>query len=594
MLYFLPMITFDRVTYRYPLPAANAQLALPLQPVLTDLSLEIGEGELVLVVGPSGAGKSTFLRCLNGLVPHFYGGELSGRIRVAGRDPVALSPQGMSGIVGMVFQDPETQFVTDRVEDELAFGMENQALPPALMRKRVEEALDQLTIAHLRNRHVSTLSGGEKQRVIIAAVLTLHPEVLVLDEPTSQLDPQSAEEVLVAIRRLNEDLGLTVVLAEHRLERVVQFVDRVLYLPGAGQPPLLGAPQEVMAAIPLTPPLASLGKALDWHPLPLTVKQARRLALRGAGHGAATARSAAAELASLKVAETSQAAAAVPVVAVENVSYRYDNGPQAVRQVSLALSPGEIVAVVGRNGSGKSTLLQLVAGLRKPDSGAITLRHPATAGRPATTLDTRTADISAIVRIVGFVPQNPGALLFKDTVLEELAFTRQGHQLPADRAADLALLARLGLADKADRYPRDLSAGERQRVALAAILVADPSVLLLDEPTRGLDYEQKEALTAILLQLRNQGRAVLLVTHDVELVARCADRVMLMADGEIVLSGPTREVMTGSLVFASQINKLYRDARYLTVADVLAQTGRTPAGPADTSAVADLPGAVRG
>ncbi len=564
------MITFDRVTYRYPLPAASAQPPSAALSILTDLSLEIGEGELVLVVGPSGAGKSTFLRCLNGLVPHFYGGELSGRIRVAGRDPVALSPQGMSGIVGMVFQDPETQFVTDRVEDELAFGMENQALPPALMRKRVEEALDQLTIAHLRNRHVSTLSGGEKQRVIIAAVLTLHPEVLVLDEPTSQLDPQSAEEVLVAIRRLNEDLGLTVVLAEHRLERVVQFVDRVLYLPGAGRPPLLGPPEEVMAAIPLTPPLASLGKALGWRPLPLTVKQARRFASRSAERSAAAARSAAAEMASLNAASASPVDAAAPVVVVDDVSYRYDNGPQAVRHVSLALSPGEIVAVVGRNGSGKSTLLQLVAGLRKPERGAITLRHPATDSQPAKALDTRTADMSAIVRIVGFVPQNPGALLFKDTVLEELAFTRQGHQLLPNHAADVALLAQLGLADKAERYPRDLSTGERQRAALAAILVANPPVLLLDEPTRGLDYEQKEALTAILLQLRSQGRAVLLVTHDVELVARCADRVVLMADGEIVLSGPTREVMTGSLVFASQINKLYRDARYLTVDDVLA------------------------
>ena len=271
----LPMISFDHVTYNYPSDNGEPSIA-----ALHDLSLEIDEGELVLLVGPSGAGKSTFLRCLNGLVPHFYGGTLSGRVRVAGQDPVAVSPQGMASFVGMVFQDPETQFVADRVEDELAFGMENQALPRALMRKRVEEVLDQLTIAHLRDRPIATLSGGEKQRVAIASVLTTHPEVLVLDEPTSQLDPQSAEEVLVAIRRLNEDLGLTVILAEHRLERVVQFVDRVLYLPAGVTPLLLDEPRAVMAAMDLTPPLVSLGKAMGWRPLPLTIKQARRFVPR--------------------------------------------------------------------------------------------------------------------------------------------------------------------------------------------------------------------------------------------------------------------------------------------------------------------------
>ncbi|MCB0043489.1 MAG: ABC transporter ATP-binding protein, partial [Caldilinea sp.] len=217
-------------------------------------------------------------------------------VDVAGHDPVAESPQGMAFVVGMVFQDPESQFVTERVEDELAFGMENQALPPALMRKRVEEVLDQLTISHLRDRHISTLSGGEKQRVAIASVLTLNPEVLVLDEPTSQLDPQSAEEVLVAIRRLNEDLGLTVILAEHRLERVVQFVDRVLWLPGPDSQPMLDRPRDILAQVPLAPPLVELAKRQRWQPLPLTVKEARHFVPRSQR---SPARSAAAEAATL-------------------------------------------------------------------------------------------------------------------------------------------------------------------------------------------------------------------------------------------------------------------------------------------------------
>jgi energy-coupling factor transporter ATP-binding protein EcfA2 len=556
------MISFQHVTYHYPQPTDSPLLP----PALDDLTVQIDEGELILVIGPSGAGKSTFLRALNGLTPHFYGGKLSGQVRVAGRDPVALGPQEMARTVGMVFQDPETQFVADQVEDELAFGMENQALPPALMRKRVEEVLDQLTIAHLRGRRISTLSGGEKQRVAIAAVLTLNPDVLVLDEPTSQLDPQSAEEVLVAIRRLNEDLGLTVILAEHRLERVVQFVDRVLYLPGAGQPALLDEPRAVMAAVDLNPPLAALGKAKGWRPLPLTVKQARRFLPRTAG-SLAVERSAAAENATLAAAAArpdSSSRQAKALAAVDNVAYSYGSHP-ALHGLSFDLRPGEVVALMGRNGSGKSTLLKLLAGLHKPTRGSVWLAHG-----DQESLDTRSAPLEAIVRVVGYVPQNPGALLFKDTVLEELAFTRQGLQLPPDPAADRALLASLGLGAQAERYPRDLSSGQRQRVALAAILVAQPSLLLLDEPTRGLDYAQKAALAAILLHLRRQGRAILLATHDVELAARCADRVLLLGEGQVVVDGPIRQVMTGSLVFASQVNKLYRDPRYLVVEDAVA------------------------
>ncbi len=220
------MIQFEQLTYHYP----NAE-----SPILRDLTLEIEEGEFLLVMGPSGAGKSTLLRCLNGLVPHFYGGTVAGQVRVDGRDPVALGPRGMADLVGFVLQDPEAQFVVDKVEDELAFALENQGLDPMVMRKRVEEVLDQLNIAHLRRRSVNTLSGGERQRVAIAAVMTLQPQVLVLDEPTSQLDPQAAEEVLDTLVKLNQDLGLTVILSEHRLERVVQYVDRILYLPGGGR-----------------------------------------------------------------------------------------------------------------------------------------------------------------------------------------------------------------------------------------------------------------------------------------------------------------------------------------------------------------------
>ena len=533
-----PIALLEEVTYIYPAGTARA---------LDHLSLGVEDGEFLLVVGPSGAGKSTLLRVLNGLVPHFQGGLFGGRVWVAGRDPVALGPQGMGDVVGMVFQDPEASFVTETVEDELVFAMENWGLPPTTMRKRVEEALDLLDIAHLRQRHVSTLSGGEKQRVAIAAAMTLQPRILVLDEPTSQLDPQGAEEVLIALRHLNEDLGITIILAEHRLERVAQYADRVLYLDDGGEM-RLGTPRDVFAHIPLVPPLIELARTLEWHPLPLTIKEGRRFArtlrLR---RGSAPPRG--------RVGEA--------VLRVEDVWYRYGEH-EALRGVSFTAREGEFIALMGRNGSGKSTLLKAIVGLLAPDRGRVSVRP-----RRGGTTWHRVASLDDALPHMGLVLQNPGRMLFQETVLGEVRFTRRNHGLPEDPGAERALLEVLGIGHLAQRDPRDLSGGERQRVAIAAVLAANPQIILLDEPTRGLDYRQKAALTRVLRELTAQGHTVIMATHDVELVARAADRVLLMAEGEVVVDGPTREVMTESLVFASQMTKLFRDPRFLTVEDVL-------------------------
>ena len=548
------MINLSHVTYTYPDQA---------QPALADFSVALPEGELILVVGPSGAGKSTFLRTLNGLAPHFYGGSWSGKIEVGGRNPVDLAPRGMADLVGFVFQDPEAQFVVDTVEDELAFAMENFALPPATMRKRIEEVLDQMGIAGLRQRRIGALSGGEKQRVAIASVLALQPEILVLDEPTSQLDPQAAEEVLLALRQLNEDQGLTVILSEHRLERVAQYADSILYLPALGAAPVLDEPRAIMAQLPLVPPLVELGRSLGWEPLPLTIKEGRPFARRITPR---LATAVASEAAGQPPPVPSPAGAGAPeetVVAVENLHYAY-HGHRALRGVSFDVRRGEFVALMGRNGSGKSTLLKAMVGLLMGDEGRVTV-----AG-----LDTRRASMDEIIRHAGYVPQHPGSLLFSETLAAELAFTRKSHGMPPDPEGDAALLAQLGLAAVAGRDPRDLSGGEQQRAALAAILVAEPQIILLDEPTRGLDYVQKRNLADLLLDLRRQGRTVVMATHDVELAASCADRVILMGEGQIVVDGPAREVMSDSQVFASQINKLFRDPHYLVVQDVLAALER--------------------
>jgi len=539
----MSQILFDHVTFTYPDAPA---------PALRDVSLQVEAGQFALVVGPSGSGKSTLLRCINGLSPHFSGGTLAGRVLVDGLDTRERPPRDMASVVGFVFQDPEAQFVTERVEDELAFALENAGVPQLTMRKRVEEVLDALGIASLRHRAVSSLSGGEQQRVAIAAALALQPKILVLDEPTSQLDPQSAEDVLSALVRLNADLGLTIVLAEHRLERVLQHADRVVFLPEAGGTPMAGNPREVMEAVALTPPLVTLGKALGWKPLPLTIKEGRRFASKWSvvgGQWSATA--------------DRRPPTAAPALDARDVWLAYD-GKEVLRGASLAASAGELIALMGRNGSGKTTLLRSIVGLARPQRGQVMINGESVLGQS-------TADIC---RLVGYVPQNPAALLFADAVRDELLITLRNHGLDEATAPvePGELLGMLGLSDVATLYPRDLSTGQRQRTALASVLVTRPQVLLLDEPTRGLDYAAKATLTGILKRWQAQGTAIVMVTHDVELVATCADRVTLMAEGEIVVDGPVRQVLSESTIFSSQINKLFGAPSLLTVDDVLNQT----------------------
>lgn len=535
------MIRFEHVTVTYPDAAA---------PVLVDVDLHVPEGELVLVVGRTGSGKSTLLKAVNGLVPHFTGGQLSGRVLVDGRDTATHPPRELADVVGVVPQDPLSSFVTDVVEDELAYGMECLGLPPALMRRRVEETLDLLGLADLRDRPLRSLSGGQRQRVAVGAVLTAHPRVLVLDEPTSALDPGAAEEVLAALQRLVHDLGVTVLLAEHRLERVVQYADRVVLVPGGGRPLVVGTPAEVMREAPVAPPVVELGRLAGWSPLPLTVREARRSA------GELRARLAAARP-PLRVLPPSPdpATRRGPVAEVAGLVVSYGD-LLALRGVALDVHAGEIVAVMGRNGAGKSTLLSSLVGLLRPDRGTARVdgRDPADLTGPD------------LVTRVGLVPQEPGDLLGAETVAAECRDAdRDAHAAPGTAAA---LLARLAPEIDPGTHPRDLSEGQRLVLALAVVLAGDPPLLLLDEPTRGLDYPTKARLVAALRERAAGGRAVVLATHDVELAAEVATRVVVVADGEVVADGPTPEVVVGSPMFAPQVAKVLAPEPWLTVAEV--------------------------
>lgn len=534
------MIILEHVSYRYP----NAT-----RPALRDLNLTVAEGEFLLVCGPSGVGKSSLLRLFNGLVPHFYGGQFAGRVQVWGRDTLTHQPRDLADLVGFVFQDPESQAVVDVVEDEIVFAMENLCLAQTIMRRRVEEVLDQLAIAHLRRRRVSSLSGGERQRVALAAALAAQPRALVLDEPTSQLDPHGAEEVLTALQKLNADLGITIILCEHRLERVVQYADRLVYLDPDGSL-LSGPPRAMLGMIPLAPPLQGLGRALGWEPLPLTIKEGRALS-RGL-----------IEPVPMTPPHAAAPAAPQPQVRLHDVTVRYSQH-EALYRVSLEVRPGELVALMGRNGSGKSTLLKSLIGLVRPQAGRIEVHGRDIARVPVETLALQ----------VGYVPQDPRSILFHDSLHEELAFTLRGRPLAPTGAAAAAqiaaTLAALGISHLADAYPRALSGGEAQRAAMAAIMVAEQPVLLLDEPTRGLDYQAKTSLAHLLRRLCAHGRTVIMATHDVELAAACADRVALLGDGELIVAGPAADVLGSSLLLSSQIAKLFPGQGWLTLDDAL-------------------------
>ncbi|MGW8764037.1 ABC transporter ATP-binding protein [Streptomyces sp. NPDC055815] len=586
------MIRFENVSVRYEEDA---------EPTLRSVNLTIPEGELVLLVGPSGVGKSTLLGAVSGLVPHFTGGTLTGRVTVDGRDTRTHPPRELADVVGTVGQDPSAHFVTDTVEDELAYGMESLGLAPAVMRRRVEETLDLLGLADLRDRPIATLSGGQRQRVAIGSVLTPHPRVLVLDEPTSALDPSAAEEVLAVLQRLVHDLGTTVLLAEHRLERVVQYADQVLLLPDA----VMGPPAEIMSLSPVHPPVVALGRLAGWAPLALTVRDARRraaplkarlegrapaapagpsrnrgadsapsaFAARGFGGGApgsGTSATAAPRgpgqgpgfgngrgggFSLFRRRRTEPPTPTTPLLHTEALGVRRAR-VEALRRVDLRVAPGETVALMGRNGAGKSTLLSTLVGMIEPTTGTVRV-----AGRAPHSTPPR-----ELIRQVGLVPQEPRDLLYAETVAAECAAA--DADAGATPGTCRALVEELlpGVADAT--HPRDLSEGQRLALALAVVLTGRPPLLLLDEPTRGLDYAAKARLVAHLRTLAADGHAIVLATHDVELAADLAHRVVIIADGEVVADGPTAEVVVSSPAFSPQVAKILAPQPWLTVEQV--------------------------
>jgi energy-coupling factor transport system ATP-binding protein len=504
-------LSIDQVTYSYPGAARSA---------LRDVSLEFGAGELAVVAGRSGCGKSTLLGLASGLVPHFHGGSLAGSVTVAGMDTREHGPGELAAAVGTLFQDPESQVVMGTVRAELAFPLENRGWSGGEVARGVEEAALALGIAHLLDRSTPDLSGGELQRVALAAALAGMPALIVLDEPTSQLDPVAGEELIGILRRLNEDTDATVILSEHRLERCLAAADRVVALDD-GRVVCDAAPAEFLEwAVAEAPALATPGaRLLRSFSLPISpgVKGARA-ALRAAGIDVVD------RTGVCDVQDRPRRTA----LRFERVWHEFRGGRTVLRNVSLTLGEKERVALMGRNGAGKSTLVRHAAGLMKPTRGKI----------------------EALGR-VALLLQNPNDYLVHDTV--------------ADEASESAL-ERMGLTAHKHRHPRDLSGGEKQRLALAVVLDDahdPPAVVCLDEPTRGMDRHHKEELAGLVKGLE---AAVLVATHDAEFVAAFADRVLLLADGGLIADGATDEILMGGTYFATETARI---AGVLTPEDAL-------------------------
>ena len=508
-------------------------------PVLHDVSFQIPEGDLCLLVGRTGTGKSTLLRSINGLVPWFDGGRLTGTVQVDTMVTSQHRPRDLARVVGSVGQNPLAGFVTDKVEDEIAYGMEQLGVAQPAMRRRVEDTLDLMGIADLRHRPLADLSGGQQQRVAIAAVLAAQPRVVILDEPTSALDPTAAQDVLSSITTLVHEVGLTVVVAEHRLERVMAFADSVAWLPGDGSVQV-GPAGDVLARADVRPPLVGLAQALGWSTVPLTVRDARRRVK--AEH--------------IVLTDPPQAPAPDGPVVLTATKLVVDYGEtRAVNAVTTAFRAGEITALMGRNGAGKSSLMWAMQGA-VASSGTLEV----------TGADPRTVSAEKARELVTLVPQTAADLLYLPSVGDECR--QADKESGRDEGTTAGLLSELGVALDMGRDPHDLSEGQRLALVLAIQLSSRPRVVLLDEPTRGLDYTTKAHLATMMRSLASRGVCIVVATHDVEFAAASTDRTIVMAEGDIIADDTTREACTASPTFSPQLAKVFWPQPILTVADV--------------------------
>jgi cobalt transport protein ATP-binding subunit len=507
---------------------------------LKDINLRIESGEFILLTGPSGCGKTTFCRCLNGLIPHFYNGEMKGTVKVdellTGDHPT----YELAKHVGLIFQNPDNQIFSLTVEKDIAFGLENLGIPKKKMIEEIEWSTKQVGISSIRERGTHELSGGQKQRLTIASVLAMHPGVIVMDEPTAFLDPLGAEKIFNVLRTLNTEHGITIILIEHRIDLAVKYCNRIIVF-DQGQVVNDGRPRDVLTADETRligvgiPRMVELGRRLQQRgfnlQIPLNANEMYE-ALLPYLHSKKPLK--------LKndISELNDIVGEYrysPIIQLQTVSYSYSTSIEALKGVSLTINRGEYVAIMGENGAGKTTLVKHFNGLLKPKNGKVFVDND----------DVSQKSIAMMARKVGLVFQNPDDQLFAEDVEEEISFALRnfGYEEEVVKTRVDWALNLLDIQKYRKSSPFILSGGERKRVALASVLAWNPDVLVLDEPTVGQDYGQKERLKQFLIQLRTQGKTVIIVTHDVEFVANSQPRIVLMAEGKIVDDGSAKQIM---------------------------------------------------
>ena len=569
-------ISVKNVTYTYPEQDA---------PALKDVNLEVGRGEYLVVMGRNGAGKTTLCVLLNGVIPNVLGGKIRGRTEVMGLDTRRHHVYELAQYVGMVLQDPEAQLFTSNVRSEAAFAAENLGVPREEMIERIEWALEVVRLQEFVKRAPSHLSGGQKQRLAIAAGLVMRPSVLVLDEPTSQLDPIGAQEVFSVLRDLNQDLGMTIVLSTHKSEHAARYADRIVVL-DQGQIVVQGTPKEVFPQVELldriyvqVPAVTrvewDLGKALgkDRAEKGVLLEETRAnlselLDERGVARQ------------SVVVSKPSPPVPPVleePHIAFKDVSFQYPGtDDKALDGISISVGKGEFVGIVGQNGAGKTTLVKHVVGLLKSTSGQIIVGEK----------DLADESVEDMAQTVGLVLQNPDAQLFAMGVAEEVAFGCTNLGLPEEEVVQRVdrALAATGLDELREVYPFNLSFGDRRKLSVAAVVSMEPEVLIFDEPTTGQDYRGRRELADIARRLNEMGRTVLMVTHDMDLIAEYTHRLIVMGSGRVLLDGPTAEVfqqvetLAETFITPPQVTQLAQAlAEYgvpgnILVADELVQT----------------------